>query len=60
MKVEYKLNPKLTENEFIDILNRSILGERRPIDDEECIGGMLLIPPLRRWNEKVSKIGAEI
>ena len=41
MKIEYKLNPNLTDNEFIDILNRSTLGERRPINDKECISGML-------------------
>lgn len=41
MNIEYKLNPQLTEGEFIDILNRSTLGERRPIEDRECISGML-------------------
>ncbi|SFP90742.1 GNAT family N-acetyltransferase [Hydrogenimonas thermophila] len=41
MNIEYKLNPKLTVNEFINILNRSTLGERRPIDNLKCIDGML-------------------
>ena len=41
MNIQYKLNPKLTTDEFIDILNRSTLGERRPIDDKECIDGMI-------------------
>ena len=41
MNIEYKLNPKLTDNDFIDILNRSTLGERRPVDDKKCINGML-------------------
>ena len=41
MNIQYKLNPKLTADEFIDILNRSTLGERRPIDDKECIDGMI-------------------
>ena len=41
MNIKYKLNPKLTTDEFIDILNRSTLGKRRPIDDKECIDGML-------------------
>ena len=41
MNIEYKLNTKLTVDEFIDILNRSTLGERRPIDDLQCIDGML-------------------
>jgi ribosomal protein S18 acetylase RimI-like enzyme len=41
LNIKYKLNPKLTTDEFIDILNRSTLGERRPIDDKECIDGMI-------------------
>jgi len=39
--IEYKLNVKLTAEEFINILNRSTLGERRPVDDFKCINGML-------------------
>ena len=31
----------MTSDEFIDILKRSTLGERRPIDNEKCIQGML-------------------
>jgi N-acetylglutamate synthase-like GNAT family acetyltransferase len=41
LNIKYKLNPKLTTNEFIDILNRSTLAKRRPIDDKECIDGMI-------------------
>ena len=41
LNIKYKLNPKFTTDEFIDILNRSTLGKRRPIDDKECIDGML-------------------
>ena len=41
LNIEYKLNPEITEGEFKDILNRSTLGERRPVDDKECIKGML-------------------
>jgi hypothetical protein len=41
LNIKFKLNPKLTTDEFIDILNRSTLGKRRPIDDKECIDGML-------------------
>jgi len=41
MNIEYKINPDITSSEFINILNRSGLGERRPIDDEQCINGML-------------------
>ena len=41
MNIKYKLNPKLTTDEFIDILNCSTLGKRRPINNKECIEGML-------------------
>jgi len=41
MKINYTTNQKITSQEFIDILNRSTLGERRPVDDEKCIQGML-------------------
>jgi GNAT superfamily N-acetyltransferase len=41
LNIQYKLNLKLTTDEFINILNRSTLGERRPIDDKECIDDMI-------------------
>jgi len=41
MTIKYKITQKLTAEEFIDILERSTLGERRPIDDMKCIQGML-------------------
>ncbi len=41
MNIQYKLNPKLTTDEFINILNRSTLGKRRPIDDLKIIKGMI-------------------
>lgn len=41
MKIEYTSQPELTAEQFIDILNRSTLGERRPVEDFECIEGML-------------------
>ena len=41
MKIKYTTKQKITPKEFIDILNRSTLGERRPVDDEKCIQGML-------------------
>lgn len=36
----YSTDP-LTPEQFLDILNRSTLGERRPIDDPEAIAGMV-------------------
>jgi predicted N-acetyltransferase YhbS len=32
---------QITESEFIDLLKRSTLAERRPIDDSNCIRAML-------------------
>jgi len=41
MNIKYTTNQKLKADEFINILECSTLGERRPIDDEKCIQGML-------------------
>ncbi|MDD5157015.1 GNAT family N-acetyltransferase [Sulfurimonas sp.] len=63
MNIEYKLNPSLTENEFIDILNRSTLGERRPIDDKECINGMIKhadIIVIATENEKIVGVARSV
>ena len=40
-KIEYSLEPALTVDEFIDVLRRSTLAERRPVHDAVTIGGML-------------------
>lgn len=39
--VAYSSNRKVTVDEFIDVLNRSTLAERRPIHDRERIRKML-------------------
>ena len=41
MVVEYKVNYVISPEQFIDVLSRSTLAERRPVDDLECIEGML-------------------
>jgi hypothetical protein len=41
MKITYKINPILKAQEFIDILERSTLAQRRPVDDLACVDGML-------------------
>lgn len=41
MAITYQLEPQLTSAEFIDILRRSTLAERRPVDHPETIEGML-------------------
>jgi len=41
MNIIYEVKEKISSKVFIDILKRSTLGERRPIDNEKCIQGML-------------------
>ncbi|ADB16124.1 GCN5-related N-acetyltransferase [Pirellula staleyi DSM 6068] len=41
LEVQYSLEPQLTAEEFIDLLARSTLAERRPIHDRDCIERML-------------------
>jgi len=41
MDVSYQLEPELAGEEFIDLLVRSTLAERRPVSDREAIDGML-------------------
>lgn len=41
MTPEYELEHDLSVNDFVDVLRRSTLGERRPIEDRERIQGML-------------------
>jgi predicted N-acetyltransferase YhbS len=41
MNVTYQLEPSLSADEFIDVLVRSTLAERRPISDSETIRNML-------------------
>lgn len=39
--IEYKINELVGVEQFIDLLNRSTLGERRPINDKTCMEGMI-------------------
>jgi ribosomal protein S18 acetylase RimI-like enzyme len=39
-EIEYKREYSLNADEFIDVLNRSTLGERRPVNDMERIKDM--------------------
>ena len=41
MKILYQHLRPITDLEFIDLLKRSTLAERRPIDDPNCIQAML-------------------
>ncbi|HEY6563313.1 MAG TPA: GNAT family N-acetyltransferase [Pirellulaceae bacterium] len=39
--IEYAEEPQLSPLEFVDVLRRSTLADRRPVDDLERIGSML-------------------
>jgi len=39
--VAYHIEPSLSADEFVDVLRRSTLAERRPVADAETIAGML-------------------
>lgn len=41
MRFWYALEPTLSPDEFIDVLRRSTLSERRPVDSLQTIAGML-------------------
>lgn len=41
MEVSYALEPGLSPGEFVDVLRRSSLAERRPVADAATIAGML-------------------
>lgn len=41
MDVIYKINEVISVDQFIDILQRSSLDERRPVDDRQCLQSML-------------------
>lgn len=50
--MNYKINVPITTDQFIDLLSRSTLGERRPIDDRDCMAKMIQNSPLciTAWN----------
>ena len=39
--IEYSLEPHLPVEDFVDVLRRSTLAERRPVDDSATMTGML-------------------
>src|SRR5688572_26502404 len=39
--VTFEIGKPITADAFIDVLSRSTLGQRRPVDDRACIQGML-------------------
>jgi predicted N-acetyltransferase YhbS len=41
VKIRYETSRQIRPDEFVDLLKRSRLGERRPVDDRECMEAML-------------------
>jgi ribosomal protein S18 acetylase RimI-like enzyme len=41
MNIEYRINSGISTDQFIDLLYRSSLHERRPVDDPECMEEMV-------------------
>ena len=41
MEITYKVNNAITTDQFIDLLISSALAERRPVDDRDCMEGMI-------------------
>jgi ribosomal protein S18 acetylase RimI-like enzyme len=41
MGIEYKVNAPITAEQFIALLRRSTLAERRPVGDSACMEGMV-------------------
>ena len=41
MTIKYKVNTPITVDQFAELLSKTTLGERRPLEDQECLQGML-------------------
>lgn len=41
MNIKYKINRVISADAFIELLNQSTLGERRPVNDRVCMEGMV-------------------
>lgn len=39
--IEYKINAPVSTDQFIELLRESTLGERRPVENRECMEGMV-------------------
>ena len=42
LNIRYEINRAITAEQFVELLRRSTLAERRPVDDATCITAMLL------------------
>jgi len=52
-KIEYRVNEPVSTEQFAQVLTQSHLGERRPMDDQQCLEGMITNSNLlvTAWNE---------
>ncbi|WP_337954683.1 GNAT family N-acetyltransferase [Sedimenticola selenatireducens] len=41
MDIDYKVNTPIATDQFITLLRESTLGERRPVEDRDCMEGMV-------------------
>lgn len=41
MAIAFATEPQLSVEQFVDVLRRSTLDQRRPVDDLSCVAGML-------------------
>ena len=41
MNIEYKINKPITSEQFVELLEKSSLAERRPIHNSECMEGVV-------------------
>lgn len=39
--MRYEINTPITAHQFVDVLRRSALADRRPVDDPDCIADMV-------------------
>ena len=53
MSIEYKINEPISTDQFIALLKASTLGARRPVEDRECMQGMISNSNLTvsAWND---------
>jgi ribosomal protein S18 acetylase RimI-like enzyme len=55
MSIEYKINAPVSTDQFIELLLQSTLSEHRPIEDRDCMEGMVTNSNLMvtAWDDKV-------
>lgn len=41
MEITYQINTPITADQFIELLKQSTLAARRPVDDRQCMEGMV-------------------